>query len=79
MGSSGLSSTILTWGGAAGLHAECRRRQGIVPRMQALATPVLALIRAAEGWSVWNVCGALLLGTVVVGLIAYAVLVTLRR
>ena len=47
--------------------------------MEASATQALALIQQAEGWSVGNVLGVLVLGTVLLALIGYAVLVTLRR
>lgn len=47
--------------------------------MQALATQALALIQQAEGWSVGNVLGALVLGTAILAVIGYAFLVTLRR
>ncbi|MCU0281634.1 MAG: hypothetical protein MUE66_07395 [Acidimicrobiia bacterium] len=47
--------------------------------MQASATQAMALIQQAEGWSVGNVLGVLVLGTVLFALIGYALLVTLRR
>lgn len=47
--------------------------------MQASATQALALIQQAEGWSVGNVLGALVLGAVFFALVAGALLVTLRR
>jgi hypothetical protein len=47
--------------------------------MGSLEAQVLAQIRLAEGWSVGNVLGALLLGIVALGLLAFALLVTLRR
>jgi len=47
--------------------------------MELLATQTLAQMRLAEGWSVGNVLGALLLGSVALGLLAFALLVTLRR
>lgn len=56
-----------------------RRLRGIVPRMQASATQALALVQQAESWSVGNVLGALVLGTLIAALIGYALFVTLRR
>lgn len=47
--------------------------------MQASATHALALIQQAEGWSVGNVLGAMVLGTVLLALIGYVFLVILRR
>lgn len=47
--------------------------------MDALAAPALALIRQAEGWSVGNVLGALVLGTVLFALVGFGLFVILRR
>lgn len=44
-----------------------------------MAAQALAQIRAVEGWSVGNVLGALVLAGVAVALIAFAVIVILRR
>jgi hypothetical protein len=47
--------------------------------MQAMAAQALALVRVAEGWSVANVLGALLLGTFVLVAVVAAISVTLRQ
>ena len=53
--------------------------RGIVPRMQGIAVQVLAELRVAEGWSVANIAGGILLAVLVVGALAAALLVGRKR
>ena len=47
--------------------------------MQGIAVQVLAELRVAEGWSVANIAGGILLAVLVVGALAATVLVGRRR
>jgi hypothetical protein len=47
--------------------------------MQGLATYALEGIRLPEQWTPWGIVGAVLVGIAVLGLVALAISVTLRR